>query len=94
MINKNITEDDILRGVKIASELGWQKVKLYFMIGLPTETDEDIHAIVSLIEKISDLTRRRMQINVTLSPFVPKAFTPSKESRCCLRNCCLKEAVW
>jgi len=76
VINKNLSEDDILKGVSVAQELGWQKVKLYFMVGLPMETEEDISAIISLIQKINMLTRRKLQINVTLSPFVPKPFTP------------------
>lgn len=76
VINKNITEEEICRGVEIAQELGWQRIKLYFMLGLPTETDDDITAIIDLILKISSQTRHRMQISVTLSPFVPKPFTP------------------
>lgn len=76
VINKNLTEAEILRGVEIAKELGWQKIKLYFMLGLPTETDEDIDAVVELISRINALGRGRVQINVTLSPFVPKPFTP------------------
>ncbi|NLW19482.1 MAG: TIGR03960 family B12-binding radical SAM protein [Candidatus Cloacimonetes bacterium] len=75
VINKNISEDEIIRGVKIALDLGWQRVKLYFMVGLPTETDEDIEAITALIRRIAALDRR-LQISVTLSPFVPKPFTP------------------
>ena len=76
IINKNLTEEEILAGVKLAQELGWQKVKLYFMIGLPEETEDDIDAIIELIQKIQGQSRNRMQINVTLSPFVPKPFTP------------------
>lgn len=75
IINKNLSEEEILRGVQTALDLGWQKVKLYFMVGLPQETEEDIEGIVSLIQKIASLSRR-LQINVTLSPFVPKPFTP------------------
>ena len=76
IINKNLTEEQILTGVKLAQQLGWQKVKLYFMIGLPEETDDDIDAIIELIKKIQSQSKNRMQINVTLSPFVPKPFTP------------------
>lgn len=75
VINKNITEEDVLRGVKIALDLGWQRVKLYFMVGLPTETDQDIEAITALIRQVAALDKR-LQISVTLSPFVPKPFTP------------------
>jgi radical SAM family uncharacterized protein/radical SAM-linked protein len=76
VINKNLTEEQILKGVQTALDFGWQKVKLYFMIGLPSETDEDIEAIITLIGKISTLGKNKLQINVTLSPFVPKPFTP------------------
>ncbi|MBW6513908.1 MAG: TIGR03960 family B12-binding radical SAM protein [Candidatus Syntrophosphaera sp.] len=76
VINKNLSEEQILAGVGTALELGWQKVKLYFMLGLPSETDEDVQGIVDLIEKISAAGGKRMQVNVTLSPFVPKPFTP------------------
>jgi len=76
VINKNLTEADILKGVETAIKLGWQRIKLYFMLGLPTETDEDIEAITLLIKKINALGRNRLQIGVTLSPFVPKPFTP------------------
>lgn len=76
VINKNLTEESILKGIETAISLGWQKIKLYFMIGLPTETEEDIDGIIDLIGKINRLGRGRLQINVTLSPFVPKPFTP------------------
>jgi len=76
VINKNLSETEIIQGVEIALKLGWQKIKLYFMLGLPTETDEDIDAIIALIDKINRTGNRRLQINVTLSPFVPKPFTP------------------
>lgn len=76
VINKNLSEAQILAGVKTAVELGWQRVKLYFMIGLPTETEEDIDGIIELIGKIAATGGKRLQINVTLSPFVPKPFTP------------------
>lgn len=76
VINKNITEEDITSGVSIAQGLGWQRIKLYFMLGLPTETWEDIEASIRLIKYINSLSKGRMQINVSLSPFVPKPFTP------------------
>ena len=76
VINKNITETDITSGVGIAQQLGWQRIKLYFMLGLPTETWEDIEASIQLIKYINSLSKGRMQINVSLSPFVPKPFTP------------------
>ena len=76
VINKNLSEEQILAGIETALKLGWQKIKLYFMLGLPTETEEDIEAIIALIQKINNAGNRHLQINVTLSPFVPKPFTP------------------
>ncbi len=76
VINKNLSEAEIMQGIEIALKLGWQKIKLYFMLGLPTETEADIEAIISLINNINQAGKRRLQINVTLSPFVPKPFTP------------------
>lgn len=76
VINKNLSEAEIMGGIEIAQRLGWQKIKLYFMLGLPTETEQDINEIIALIERINSLGKRRLQINVTLSPFVPKPFTP------------------
>ncbi len=76
IINKNLTETDILQAVEIAMKLGWQKVKLYFMVGLPFETDEDIDAMISLIDRINQISRKRLNFNITISPFVPKTFTP------------------
>ena len=76
VINKNLSEEQILAGIETALKLGWQKIKLYFMLGLPTETEEDIEAIITLIQKINNAGNRHLQINVTLSPFVPKPFTP------------------
>ncbi len=75
-INKNLSEVQILDGVQIARRLGWQKLKLYFMLGLPTETDADIDGIIDLIGKIASSGGKRLQVNVTLSPFVPKPGTP------------------
>jgi radical SAM family uncharacterized protein/radical SAM-linked protein len=76
VINKSLSEEDILNGIKIALENGWQLIKLYFMIGLPTETQKDIEELVRLIEKIIALSRKKLQLNISLSPFVPKPFTP------------------
>jgi len=76
VINKNLTEADIIEGVEVALRLGWQRIKLYFMIGLPFEQEEDSDAIIELISKIDQLARRRLQINVTLSPYIPKPYTP------------------
>lgn len=76
IVNKNITEEDILEGIDTALRFNWQLVKLYFMIGLPEEQDEDIDAIINLIKKIMNKAGKKLQINVTISPFVPKPHTP------------------
>ncbi|MBO4313207.1 MAG: TIGR03960 family B12-binding radical SAM protein [Desulfovibrio sp.] len=79
VINKGITEDDILLHVQKLLEHGWRMVKLYFMIGLPTETDEDLKAIADLCRKVRDAAGKggpRLQVSAALSPFVPKPFTP------------------
>lgn len=52
VINKGVTEEDLIRSVKEAFENGWSAVKLYFMIGLPTETDEDVMGIADLAQKV------------------------------------------
>ena len=84
VINKNLTEADILNGSRLAFNAGWDKVKLYFMTGMPTETEEDIVGIAKLGEKIVNTffeipkAERIGGVRVTLSTacFVPKAFTP------------------
>ncbi|MDD3401153.1 MAG: TIGR03960 family B12-binding radical SAM protein [Eubacteriales bacterium] len=84
VINKNVTEEDLLRAVGDAFEAGWSSVKLYFMLGLPTETDEDILGIADLARKVSAVyyampkEKRQMglRISVSASTFVPKPFTP------------------
>lgn len=84
VINKGLTEEDILRGAGLAFEGGWNKVKLYFMLGLPTETEEDMKGIAHLAEKIAkryyeipkDQRNGKCQITISTSFFVPKPFTP------------------
>ncbi|MCG2715671.1 MAG: TIGR03960 family B12-binding radical SAM protein [Candidatus Marinimicrobia bacterium] len=76
VINKKITEEDLLCSVEIALQYGWRSLKLYFMLGLPTETDEDILAIASLTDTILKHSKKRLSLNITLSTFVPKPFTP------------------
>ncbi|HPB32790.1 MAG TPA: TIGR03960 family B12-binding radical SAM protein, partial [Candidatus Sumerlaeota bacterium] len=80
VINKPVDDETFLRLVEQAFSLGWQTIKLYFMVGLPTETDDDIRLTVRLIRAAEEVARRRRgrnyKINVTLSPFVPKAHTP------------------
>ncbi len=79
VINKGVTEDELLLHVQKLFEHGWQQVKLYFMIGLPTETDEDLHAIIDLCRKARDCAGpgiKRLQVTAAVSPFVPKPHTP------------------
>ncbi len=78
VINKTTTAEDLLRAVDLAFREGWKLVKLYFMIGQPTETDEDLKGMADLISQVVALARRRngAKINVSISPFVPKAGTP------------------
>ena len=87
VINKNITETDIDEGLAAAFKKGYSSVKLYFMIGLPTETEEDRLAMISLVKKIRWLYRNNasnkkpLNITVSASTFVPKAFTPFSHER-------------
>ncbi len=82
VINKNVTEDNILDACKITFEKGWNTVKLYFMIGLPTETFDDIDGIISIANKVVGLYHKinkgkksRLNVTVSVSTFVPKPFT-------------------
>ena len=83
-INKNVTEEELMRTCKKAFEGGWSMVKLYFMMGLPTETDEDVAGISALADKVVDLfysipdrpKGRAVSINVSCASFIPKPFTP------------------
>ena len=84
VINKGLTEEDILNGAGQAFAGGWNKVKLYFMLGLPTETEEDIRDIARLCEKVAERyynipkeqRNGKCQITASSSFFVPKPFTP------------------
>ena len=84
IINKNITEEEIIDCISMAFSRGWEKVKLYFMIGFPGERQEDVLAIAHLTERIADIARanmpprkrRRLNINVSINVFNPKPFTP------------------
>ncbi len=79
VINKNVTDDEIFKAVELALKYNWKRIKLYFMIGLPTETIEDIDSIVKLIEKINFIIKsknKKMKIHVSFSSFVPKPHTP------------------
>lgn len=79
VINKGVNEDALIAHVRTLFENGWQQVKLYFMLGLPTETDADLDAIVDLCVKVRDAAGRhvkRLQVTAAVSPFVPKTHTP------------------
>jgi radical SAM-linked protein len=77
MINKNLTEESIASTVENAFNLGWKKIKLYFMMGLPFETPEDIEAICALSKQLaSAYARGKKTINVSATGFIPKAHTP------------------
>jgi radical SAM family uncharacterized protein/radical SAM-linked protein len=79
IINKGLTEEQILHSAKEIYEGGWNLIKLYFMIGLPYEEDSDLISLVELSKKISRLGpkgKRGQVLNVSISPFVPKAHTP------------------
>lgn len=92
VINKGLTEENILHGAKMAFEGGWTRVKLYFMLGLPTETTEDIAGIGDLSNKIAatffetvpkEKRREQIQIVASTSFFIPKPFTPFQWARMC-----------
>lgn len=82
VINKSITDHDIYHAVEQAIGLGWTNIKLYFMVGLPTETFEDLDGIVEIARNITDINykvmgkRGRFNVTVSVSNFVPKAHTP------------------
>ncbi len=89
VINKGLTEENILTGAKAAFDSGWNRVKLYFMLGLPTETEEDIEGIAILSDKIAreyysiPKERRNGKVSIVTSTsyFVPKPFTPFQWAR-------------
>lgn len=80
IINKGLTNEELLRGVKTAFEQGWNKIKLYFMIGLPGETDADVVGIAETIRWLQQECRARgrrpLSFNLTISNFTPKPHTP------------------
>lgn len=91
VINKGLTEDVILDGAGLAFAGGWQKVKLYFMLGLPTETEADMREIPRLADKIArryyeipkEQRKGKCQITISTSFFVPKPFTPFQWASMC-----------
>lgn len=102
VINKGLTKEDILNGAKLAFEGGWTRVKLYFMLGLPTETEEDILGIGELSNEIAAVffdtvpkekrTNGRVQIVTSTSFFIPKPFTPFQWARMCTKEEFLEKA--
>ena len=100
VINKGLTEDVILKGARMAFDGGWNRVKLYFMLGLPTETEEDIKGIAELSEKIAeayyeipkDQRNGKVQIVASTSFFVPKPFTPFQWASMCTKEQFLDKA--
>jgi radical SAM family uncharacterized protein len=101
VINKGLTEEAILKGATLAFEGGWNRVKLYFMLGLPTETDEDIRGIAELSNKIAvtyyetvpkEKRQGKVQIVASTSFFVPKPFTPFQWAPQCTKEQFLDKA--
>ena len=101
MINKGLTEEVILQGAKLAFEGGWTRVKLYFMLGIPFETEEDIQGIAELCNKIAaefydtvpkEKRNGRVQIVASTSFFIPKPFTPFQWAPQCRKEDFLNKA--
>ena len=101
VINKGLTEEVILKGATLAFEGGWNRVKLYFMLGLPTETEEDIRGIAELSNKIAvafydtvpkEKRNGKVQIVASTSFFVPKPFTPFQWAPQCTKEQFLEKA--
>lgn len=79
LINKGVNQDDIIKAVGLAANYNIERLKLYFMIGLPTETDDDVKQITQLAltaRKIIDKYRSRTKLTINITPFIPKAHTP------------------
>ncbi|MEL6928005.1 MAG: TIGR03960 family B12-binding radical SAM protein [Cyanobacteria bacterium J06600_6] len=80
VINKGLTNEELLRGIQTAVARGWNKVKLYFMIGLPGESDVDVVGIVETVKwlrrECSQISNKRLNFNITISNFTPKPHTP------------------
>ncbi len=102
VINKGLTEEVILKGAALAFEGGWTRVKLYFMLGLPTETEEDIKGIGELSNKIAATffetvpkdkrVNGKVQIVTSTSFFIPKPFTPFQWAAMCTKETFLEKA--
>jgi len=81
VINKGNTEEALLTTARRVFEAGWKSIKLYFMIGLPSETREDLQGIIDLAYKVLKEGKYKRQVTVSISTFVPKAFTPFQWQR-------------
>lgn len=100
VINKGLTEEDILKGAAEAFQGGWNRVKLYFMLGLPTETQEDMEGIALLSEEVAreyykipkEQRQGKVQVVASSSFFVPKPFTPFQWARMCTKEEFLERA--
>lgn len=94
VINKGLTEEAILNGASLAFKGGWNRVKLYFMLGLPTETEEDMRGIAELCEKVAEIYYQipkeerngKVQITASSSFFIPKPFTPFQWASMCTKE--------
>ena len=101
VINKGLTEENILNGSAEAFKGGWNRVKLYFMLGLPTETVEDMQGIAELSEKVAEVyydtvpkeqRHGKVQVTASTSFFVPKPFTPFQWAPMCTKEQFLERA--
>lgn len=75
VVNKGLTDDDIMEAITLVAEAGFLKVKLYFIVGLPSETDEDAKAIVDMAKRIKAVLKRG-EVSLSVNPFIPKPCTP------------------
>ncbi len=96
VVNKGLTNEELLRGVKTAVKRGWDKIKLYFMIGLPGETDEDVLGIAETVRWLQrecrTAGRKPISINLTISNFTPKPHTPFQWH--CVTNAEFERKQW
>ena len=85
VINKGVSDTDIEKSLEFAFSKGWDRIKLYFMMGLPTETEKDLEGIIEITDRAMGIAhaqkKRRAQISVSVSGFVPKAHTPFQWER-------------
>ncbi len=83
VINKNVTTVDLMQAVEIALARGWKTLKFYFMVGLPTETEEDIRSIAELVLAVLRVSKKYgyIELHVSISPHIPKAHTPFQWER-------------